>query len=154
MKGHMTIIYKDDRTGFLYNKPQSVNDDSRRFILNRNNLRKLDPKVFEKAAEFVDNGIDNFSCLAVNHAVRELYPELDWNRRYSHADAWRAAFGPEQDWDELRQPENHPFWNAGLYYGKSTTVQQKQSRLTSLAMMAAIVRDAKASRGKRKESQK
>jgi len=126
--------------GFVYYKDGAAVE---RFSLSRDNLRKLDPKVFEKAAEFIDTEHERFSCIAVAHAATDLHPYMRYRERWAYEDAWVEAFGPYTKSSSLAPAKGHPFWNVGLNGYSTITNEVKQARLTSLAMMASIVRAAR-----------
>lgn len=115
-----------DSYGFEY----TVDDD--RFVISRDNLRKLDPTVFEKAASRIDTRENDYSCYAIE-AITGNYFDV-------HKDAFKSAFSSAYD----ENAPAHPFWS------KAYNIKRKQARMTSLAMMATLVRDAKASRGAKK----
>lgn len=117
----------------------------------RNFLRKLDPKVYEKAAELVKKShqdrfagpVDScFSCNAVWEAAFTGYRWGDSYTREIHLNAYKAFFEPKNEAEEAA----HPFWNKGV---EETGVpsrsfrRHKSERIMALAMMAAIVRHAK-----------
>lgn len=127
----------------------------------RNFLRKLDPTVFEKAAEIVKNAkgekfswsqisevqtpYEGFSCLAIHTANGGR--KFDDHQNDPHNEAFAAYFAPagNADANEYGVVQKHPFWNYGL--GSSLPERSyrryRQERVNALLMMAAIVRQAK-----------
>lgn len=117
-------------------------DKTNTFRINRDNLRQLDPKVFEAAARRIDEDIGGYTCLAISAEARLV--SLD---SWAYERAWKAAFDGPDNVDDKK----HPFWNYGLFtIDRRNKDVAKQARMTSLALMATLIRDAKASRGTKK----
>jgi hypothetical protein len=72
-------------------------DKNGKFSLSRDNLRQLNPRVYEEAAEVIKNKGRNcyFTCNAIDEKVRELDSETIWCND-TYIDAWESAFGPIQ----------------------------------------------------------
>lgn len=97
--------------------------------ISRDALRKLNPNVYRAAAEHIKHRHHDFSC----HAL-DASSGLSWCRN-PYKDAYQEAFGPKG--------EKGHFWN--MQYNRS----RQNDRYTALLMMAAMVENAKASRGKK-----
>jgi hypothetical protein len=104
--------------------------------LTRDFLRKLDPTVYEKAAERIKNDRDTFSCWAIEHAAIEKGVHY-----FPYDNAYYNAFGPKSCLEE----DKHPFWNKGLYRDvpARSARRYKRERIMALLTMAAMVRYAK-----------
>jgi hypothetical protein len=103
--------------------------------LSRDNLRVLNPKVFERAAEMILKGEAEMSCCALSYASEEL------NGTYwcPERDVYREVMGPKT----LKEEVAHPFWD------KLVTSKRKPYRANALLFVAAAIRDAKSRRGKK-----
>ena len=108
----------------------------------RDQLRNLRPKVYEQAAKMIHDKVWVASCVAISYASDPKGPASD-NYYCNEREAWFATFGPVSSPSTAR----HPFWDM------PSTPLTRARRVTSLLTMAAMVRDAKASRGKKKSSQ-
>jgi hypothetical protein len=100
-------------------------------------LRKLNPEVFERAAERIELEINDYSCFAVEMAASEN--GLMFEDRCNHLAAYKEFFAPKTD----KEVNKHPFWDKDALTTR-TNRRHKTERITALAMMAAIVRQAKA----------
>lgn len=100
--------------------------------LTRTNLRRLDPTVYEEAAERIQAKRNTYSCFAVNAAA------LDCHRIVSiHDDAYQEAFKPRTAAEE----RHHPYWNKE---DRWKSCERRNNRVMALLTMAAMVRSAKA----------
>lgn len=110
--------------------------------LNRDFLRKLNPIVYERAADMIQKGEEEFSCEAVYQASQKLTWDSQAPSFNSHLNAYRTAFEPAPE-----QEASHPFWNKGIDLPYETPARSlrryKRERITALCMMAALVRSAK-----------
>lgn len=108
----------------------------------RDALRNLDPEIYRRAAELVQEKQEWFTCYAVETACREF--GVFGGNRYRYDNAWAATFG--QDGPNCNK---HPFWNHGQKYSASGGYNAKANsklrnlRITSLLMMADIVQAAR-----------
>jgi hypothetical protein len=116
--------------------------------LTRSFLRKLDPQVYEEAAERISagqhrilNGKEFFSCDAIVMAeTNGQYGSVGMQSDY--LSAYAAFFEPKTE----KEKANHPFWNRGLGYVRYSPRQERRfasERRMALLTMAAVVRAAR-----------
>jgi mannitol-1-phosphate/altronate dehydrogenase len=98
----------------------------------RDSLRKLNANIFRRAAERIKNKDESYTCHALSaEGARDYYDPHKW--------AYREAFAPKTYAEE----KGH-FWN------QTATPARQNDRYTALLLMAAMVDNAKANRGKKK----
>jgi len=113
----------------------------------RDELRKLNPKVYRIAAELIDSKQETFTCYAVPRATARVEGNYEFSGRlglrdseYAHKIAWKNVFGPDG-----ANYDKHPFWDmVSDHY--TTQKGYRNNRVIALLTMAEIVASARRGR--------
>jgi hypothetical protein len=81
---------------------------------------KLDPKVYRKAASYIDAGSQSYACIALERATRRL------DGPYSTE--FRELFHPDHD-------------TCIIWFGPAIEKENQNARVIALLLMAEIVED-------------